>query len=209
MLRDRRYNETKLVKMKPLHSKKLYAIYAESQSESRMKKYLACSKGNVQLAIARYRLNITLSALLFGELAYFEITLRNRIHTFYCNQYQDAHWIRIFTVEKGKRKVEDFSLGFWVSLFAPIQFRKGKQSLHKIYTQRPKGTAPKMIYRDLLFTQRIRNRIAHHEPICFNKDNEFDLQIIYQFEDIIWRHSSWLGFQPEDLHTKLPNFTNE
>jgi hypothetical protein len=82
--------------MKPLHSKKLYAIYAESQSESRMKKYLACSKGNVQLAIARYRLN-----------------------------------------------------------------------------------------------------------------NEFDLQIIYQFEDIIWRHSSWLGFQPEDLHTKLPNFTNE
>ncbi len=204
MLRDRRYNIAKVKEKMTEKSKKLYELYVKAFSEPRMKKYLDCSYENFELAIIRYRLNIALSATLLRELSKFEIILRNRIHEFYLHQFNDSNWPLNFTNEKDKRRVDDFSLGFWVSLFAPIQFRKGHQRLHKIYIKRPKGIAPKKIYQDLLFVQRLRNRIAHHESICFNKNNEFDLMKVYQFEEIIFRHSNWLGIQPTIIYQSLP-----
>ena len=195
---------TKLNEKMTEKSKKLYALYVKSFSEPRMKKYLDCSFENFELAIIRYQLNTALSAILFRELSKFEIILRNRIHEFYFNQFNDSNWSLNFTHEKDKRRVDDFSLGFWVSLFAPVQFRKGRQRLHKIYINRPKGIAPKKIYQELLFILRLRNRIAHHESICFNSKKEFDLMNVYQFEEIIFRHSRWLGIKPTIIYQSLP-----
>ena len=69
------------------------------------------------------------------------------------------------------------NLGFWVHLFAPKQFREGGQCLHQIYLYRPKGVSPRELFNDLLFILNFRNRIAHHESICFSKQKEFSTTI--------------------------------
>jgi hypothetical protein len=86
------------------------------------------------------------------------------------------------------------TLGFWVHLFAPKQFRQGGQCLHQIYLHRPKGVSPRELFNDLLFILNFRNRIAHHESICFNKQKEFSTDSIRNFEEIILRHLVWLGY---------------
>ena len=51
----------------------------------------------------------------------------------------------------------------------PIQFMVGGQGLHKINVTRPKGTTQKLIFNELDEIRSLRNRIAHHEPLCLNR----------------------------------------
>lgn len=67
------------------------------------------------------------------------------------------------------RLVAELSFGFWTYMFAPIQFRVGGQGLHRIYTNRPRGTSQSKIFNELDEVRNLRNRIAHHEPLCFDK----------------------------------------
>jgi len=66
------------------------------------------------------------------------------------------------------RVVASISFGFWINLFAPMQFRLAGQTLHRIFLARPTGTQPKAIFNDLVQVLDFRNRIAHYEPLCFN-----------------------------------------
>ena len=73
-----------------------------------------------------------------------------------------------------------------------LRFREGGQCLHQIYLYRPKGVSPKELFNDLLFILNFRNRIAHHESICFSKQKEFSTDSIRKFEEIVLRHLVWL-----------------
>jgi hypothetical protein len=62
--------------------------------------------------------------------------------------------------------------GFWRYLFSPHQYRAGGQSLLRIFPSRPTSTPTvhynaAYIFNELARINRLRNRIAHHEPICF------------------------------------------
>jgi hypothetical protein len=61
-------------------------------------------------------------------------------------------------------------------MFAPKQFIVGGQSSHKIYVNRPKGINQKQIFNDLDKIRSNRNRIAHHEPLCFNSNNQINIE---------------------------------
>ena len=84
------------------------------------------------------------------------------------------------------RLVAELSFGFWTYMFAPIQFMVGGQRLHKIYTERPKGTSQKMLFNQLDEIRILRNRIAHHEPLCLtgsikylsNTQKKFTIQLL-------------------------------
>jgi Abi-like protein len=59
------------------------------------------------------------------------------------------------------------TFGTWVHFFSPELFRLGQQTAHRIFPRRAKGTTQRQIHKDLLTILRFRNRVAHHESLCF------------------------------------------
>jgi len=105
------------------------------------------------------------------------------------------------------RLVAELSFGFWNYMFAPIQFLVGGQGLHKIYVNRAKGTNQKQIFNELDEIRNIRNRIAHHEPLCFNSQNLIFTERTKITYELILKHTQWLGFEPDKLYLNLDNTT--
>lgn len=68
--------------------------------------------------------------------------------------------------------VAELGFGFWRYLFSPNQYRVGGQLLLRIFPSRP-ASSPLLLYNaafifgELKKVNDLRNRIAHHEPICF------------------------------------------
>jgi hypothetical protein len=91
------------------------------------------------------------------------------------------------------RVIASLSLGFWVNLFAPIQFRLAGQNLHKIFSNRPKGTLPRQIFAELNIILDFRNRVAHHEPICFNGSQSINLTSAVSTYNSIIQLTQWLN----------------
>jgi hypothetical protein len=91
------------------------------------------------------------------------------------------------------RVIASLSLGFWVNLFAPIQFRLAGQNLHKIFSNRPKGTLPRLIFAELNIILDFRNRVAHHEPICFNGSQSINLTSAVSTYNSIIQLTQWLN----------------
>jgi len=66
----------------------------------------------------------------------------------------------------------EMDFGFWRYMFAQPQYHAGGQSLIRIFPGKPSSTPNQQynqtyIFRELKQVNDIRNRIAHHEPICF------------------------------------------
>lgn len=69
--------------------------------------------------------------------------------------------------------VAELGFGFWRFMFARNQYRLAGQTLLQIFPARPRSSAAVQYNNNFTFNElekinRIRNRIAHHEPICFN-----------------------------------------
>jgi hypothetical protein len=65
----------------------------------------------------------------------------------------------------------ELSFGFWRYTFAGSQFRAGGGTLLAIFPNLPSRCNQRFIYHKLHRINSIRNRIAHHEPICFDSGN--------------------------------------
>ncbi len=68
--------------------------------------------------------------------------------------------------------VAELTFGFWRYQFARPQFRAGGQTLVAIFSAKPRSTPTTNYGQAYFFTEleevnRLRNRIAHHEPVCF------------------------------------------
>lgn len=68
--------------------------------------------------------------------------------------------------------VAELGFGFWRYMFAPHQFLQAGQTLLRIFPAKPQSTPGMQYNASFVFNQlskinNIRNRIAHHEPICF------------------------------------------
>jgi len=67
--------------------------------------------------------------------------------------------------------------GVWKYMFSGPQFRATGKKLLKVFPNKPKSSAAiqfnnQFIFNELDAINRLRNRIAHHEPICFMLDSE-------------------------------------
>ena len=69
------------------------------------------------------------------------------------------------------RLVAELSFGFWKYLFAGNQYRAGGYTLLRIFPNIPPRHGQSFIYHQLDKINAIRNRVAHHEPICFHPVN--------------------------------------
>lgn len=68
--------------------------------------------------------------------------------------------------------VAELGFGFWRYMFAPKQFAATGRTLLHIFPSKPTSTAAIQYNQTFVFNQlaqinNLRNRIAHHEPICF------------------------------------------
>ncbi len=90
--------------------------------------------------------------------------------------------------------IAEMDFGFWRYLFSQPQFHSGGQSLLRIFPAKPTSTPTnqynhKYVFNELEKINDIRNRIAHHEPVCFSigkavKDTSFAKQNYRLIKDL-------------------------
>jgi hypothetical protein len=175
-----------------------------------------------------------LSQQLYGVLAVFEIILRNSIDR-HMSVLHGIEWLEdavapggyldvnegcegsYYTVHEAIHKlaleythdrlIAKMTLGFWTYQFAAKQFAASGSTLLGIFINRPVGTNQKRIFKSLIKINDIRNRIAHYEPICFDKKAISTDQAERRYE-LILTLLDWLGFDKEELFYGIDNVRN-
>ena len=95
--------------------------------------------------------------------------------------------------------------GIWKYMFSTTQYRATGRTLMQIFPNKPKSSPSRQYNNLFLFNEldavnRLRNRIAHHEPICFlqNKD-VISTEYIRRCYTKIITLFSWMGIAPKEL----------
>jgi hypothetical protein len=197
----------------------------------RFQRYLQAS-GNRDRALALYRANIALSQQLFAVIGVFEVILRNSIDRHMIAQ-QGNKWLEnavapggYFDISPGCEityhsiqeaihrmgiqythdgLITRLTFGFWTYLFSPKQFAAAGSSLLAVFPNRPFGTKQKTIFQNLVKINDLRNRIAHHEPICFEKDTISTNQTEKRYH-LILESLNWLGCNPQQILSGIDRF---
>lgn len=191
-------------------------------SEARMRKYLAACYGDKQRTMMLYLYATRLAQTMFGVIGVFEITFRNAVNYHYLEQLgQD--WIinqtgegKIFEsiteeIKEQENKflsdgtyshdkmVGTFTFGFWAYLFTRQSYKLGGKTLLQIFPNKEKGMNQKQVYNDINKIRKFRNRVAHHEPICFNKIGDVDLTFVRQHYELIRKYLYYMGKDVDNL----------
>jgi len=185
-------------------------------SDARLGKYLRACGGDKRKAMLLYSYNARVSQCFFGVVSLFEIILRNAINDHYILTLGED-WIihqaygsllleqeseEIKKIESAYRKegvyshdkmVGSFTFGFWTYLFTKHNYKVGGKTLLQIFPYRVKGTTQKEVYRDITQIREFRNRIAHHEPICFDKSGAVDVCYMRKHYDLILTYMRYIG----------------
>lgn len=196
-------------------------------SQPRFQKYLAACNHNKRKALKLYRANIILSQKLYAVIGIFEIVLRNSIDRHFLSRkgvewlaesiqpggYLEAnagcedsfHAIQEAVLKLGisythDRLITRLTFGFWTYQFAPKQFAAGGNSLLDIFPNRPFGTKQKVVFQHLIRINDVRNRIAHYEPVCFDKNTGAISTILVEKRyQLIPELLYWLGCNPNKI----------
>lgn len=99
--------------------------------------------------------------------------------------------------------VAELDFGVWRNLFANPQFVAGGQNLLRIFPSKPKSSVSiqynhTYFFNELAKINIIRNRIAHHEPICFYQ-NTINTQYVRQNYNLILQFFNWMNINASDL----------
>ena len=202
-----------------------YEEYEKAFSPARLNRYLTACGGNRAKALTLYRHNVKLCQKFYGILNVFEVVLRNAINLHYQSYFSDGDWIlnqcadgcmlstapqrneilrtaaelRRHGRYSNDRLVSSVTFGFWTYLFNRLPFRGGGNTLLQIFPRRTPGLAQRPIFNELQQIKSFRNRIAHHEAICFNLDNHIDLSYAQNNIELIKKYVMFLGYDPVKL----------
>jgi len=161
-------------------------------TRGRISRYLTATSGDLDQALQLYEKNVAVSEALFGILHGLEITVRNSLHHALSTDIGVADWYQhdlalpfpsfpqlAFTapmrnmLDKARRSagpgapvgklVAELTFGFWPFLISGQYHNLWSASAHHAF---PHARIPRSFVHTRLETiQRLRNRIAHHEPI--------------------------------------------
>lgn len=197
-------------------------------SKPRFDRFVHACDGDRGQAEVLYRTNVRLSFKLFAVIGVFEVVFRNAIDAHYKTRFGNQ-WLNDqlmpsgFLATRGCEKtrenvmntiiklgadfshdkaVADLNFPFWRSLFGSREFMAGRSTLLGIFPNKPFGEAYNhtFVYNRLGSVNEIRNRIAHHDPICFlPKSNVFSfdpaLHAYHAVKDLL----HWLDFDPAEM----------
>ena len=202
-----------------------YTEYQKAFSCARLNKYLMACNGDAKSALVLYHNNVKLCQKFYGVLNIFEVVLRNAINEHYRQFLKDDDWIRnqldysgvlgnhpqrmavikiISDLDKDSRYTNDrvvssVSLGFWTHLFSRRPFLLGGQSLLQIFPAKTKGLGQRAIYNELQLIKLFRNRIAHHEAICFNACGVKSTTQAKEYYELVIKYIQFLGYSESRL----------
>ena len=200
-------------------------------SAARMGKYSRACNGDKSKTMQLYRYNLRLCQRFYGVLSLFEVTLRNAVNEHYLVYFSDSDWIvsqascgKLLSHDKDEirqiaadykkrgiynndKMVSSLTFGFWTFLFTKKNYRKGGKTLLKIFPNKAKGKNQADIYRDLTHIREFRNRIAHHEPICFDGTGKISTAFARMHYQLICDYISYFGQQPKNVMqwAEMPN----
>jgi hypothetical protein len=176
-----------------------YSHFEQLITRQRLARYLAACGDDTRKTLRLYRANIRISQAFLAVLGVFEVVLRNKIDWHYKAQFQaNPDWLLGSTLPGGfltqpgcqnslnkisqtytslganythDKLLADLSFGFWKFMFAGRQFQAAGSTLLGIFPSLPALHNQVFIYHKLDRINSIRNRVAHHEPICFGAGN--------------------------------------
>ena len=212
-----------------------YQDYEKAFSPARLNKYLKACNGDTTAALTLYRHNVKLCQKCYGILNIFEIVLRNAINEHYKAHFSDPEWIRHQLVPGGMlenhpqrqsilkiisdldaigkytndRVVSSVTFGFWTHLFSRRPFVLGGQSLLQVFPSRTKGLGQRAIYNELQDVKTFRNRIAHHEAICFDTAGAKNTALVRANYALVIKYIQFLGYQETHLYYGLDIFPDK
>lgn len=190
------------------------AAVAALLTPARLSTYLRATNGDEQQALRLYSWNVEASAALWGDFAVLEVCVRNAISAQLEKLAGKADWwaspvvgLRTEQAQAVQRAiaslphhgqpvspgqvVANLTLGFWTSLLA-------NRYHQRLWEPAIKHAFPHLtgrrgaLQQDLESLRRLRNRVAHHEPI-FNRDLATDHQTVLDVLTMIDpKASDWL-----------------
>lgn len=212
-----------------------YSEYEIAFSRARLNKYRKACDGNTTAALTLYHHNIKLCQKCYGILNIFEIVLRNAINEHYKAFFTDGDWIRnqlapggmlethpqrnavlkIITDLDNKEKytndriVSSVTLGFWTYLFTKEPYKNGGKTLLRIFPSKTKGLGQRNIYNELQAVKAFRNRIAHHEAICFDTTGKKSTAEVRANYATVIKYIQFLGYRETHLYYGLDVLPNK
>lgn len=106
---------------------------------------------------------------------------------------------------KHSKLLSSLTLGTWKYMFANVQYRATGQCLLKIFPNKPRSTPEfqynnSYVFNELDKVNTLRNRIAHHEPICFTHTSKgVDTSYIINEYQKIQTLFAWMGIDSKAL----------
>ena len=109
--------------------------------------------------------------------------------------------------------VAELGFGFWRYLFADNQYKACDKILMQIFPSKPKSSVQvqynnKFVFKQLAVLNDLRNRIAHHEPICFKQGQPVRKTIlIRKYYKLIKQYFQWMSIDESALLYGLDHIT--
>ena len=185
-----------------------YSDFEKIISPGRMLRYVNACRGNTKKAMTLYRYNLRLSQEVFTVISCYEVALRNAID---CNlsHINGPDWLRDAILPGGMFDAPKFSrtagIIRWKYMFSNTQFRVTGRTLLGIFPNKPKSSRNRQynnlfVLNELDAVNRLRNRIAHHEPICFLQNAEkISTEYLRSCYSRIITLFAWMGIQSDKL----------
>jgi hypothetical protein len=95
--------------------------------------------------------------------------------------------------------VASLTMGFWTKLFSKKRYKRGGKTLLQIFPNKRKGKNQADVYKDLTHIREFRNRIAHHEPICFDGSGNISTAFARRHYQLICEYIGYMGQQPNNV----------
>ena len=108
-------------------------------------------------------------------------------------------------IYKHSKLLSSLNMGSWKYMFANVQYRASGKCLLKVFPNKPRSTAAfncnnTYIFNELDKVNTLRNRIAHHEPICFTHTSKIvDTSYILNEYQKIQTLFMWMGIDSRAL----------
>lgn len=199
-----------------------YEEYEKALSKPRLDKYRTACKGDENKALTLYRYNIKLCQKFYGVLGVLEVVLRNAINEHYKTQFSDTNWMetqaangflfdfrndiikeRDKLADRGKythdKLVASLSFGTWTFMFSRNCYKNSGKTLLRIFPHKTKGMNQADIYKELDRIRLFRNRIAHHEPLCFSKSGNIYIDYAQYIYDLITKYIQFMGYKTSEI----------
>jgi len=201
-----------------------YLDFENVLSIPRIGRYKSVCGGDEQKSLELYLLNVELSKDFYALLGLFEIALRNAVNKHYKEVFSDEDWIinqerkgffpperKNISAEYSKLAITNsythgkliaaLTFGVWTEMFSTHCFGRGGRTLLKIFPNRPKGVNQKIIHKELKEIKTFRNKLAHHEPICF-VENKISCEYAENILEKTLKYFAFLGV-PENVLCKF------